>query len=168
MTESRHYLHFFKKYLLLLTITPLIFGAIGGYIQTRKAPAQLITQLFEIQSTAAAGLPSERLLIADQIVSITRNRALQEKLGVTNLVTIARVAPFAIEVTGKGQTEQVARESLGKTTAYISQNYPIQQIATPNTSLQKSSPFLGLFIGFSIGFSCSLLIALVAEYLANY
>lgn len=163
MKESRLYLAFIKRNILLLLLPALLGLIVSMYFFAQVKTLTKVTQTFKMAYT----LDNIDIILAltDQAVSELRTLQTDEPETVSR---IYKSSPLSITVEETSVNSEIAYEQLINRTAYLNSNFQVIELTKPQVS-QIEPGFSKYFIaGLAGGFLLGLIITLIREYFKNY
>src|SRR5690349_14797665 len=97
MRESRKYLNFLKEYLLLYIIFIIAGIGVSIFLQKQTKVLYSSSQLIEVEDSEYAALPSEKMLLADEAVTMVRRNGLNIFYSSIKQEAV-RVGPYAVKI----------------------------------------------------------------------
>lgn len=165
MKESKLYLDFLKKNLFIL-LTPVFALCLISFFLYLNVPKLIKTsQSFKlVYSLENIG---DALPLTDQVVSELRIQNFASNYEKAQAV-IYKIAPLniAIEVTALNNDD--AYQILTKEVDYLSGNFSISRLNSPEITQVEPSLIKYLLTGISLGFVIGLLVSLIREYLNRF
>lgn len=167
MKESRLYLQFFRSYFLVLLVTAIIGLGAGFWFVSQQKDLFVSERMFEFPYTYENAAAVEKK--SEEAVTILRSPQLKEQLGMqVTQVVIFRPGPFAIKIQTKGQNAESSINNLDKLSSYAMQSYPIREIGTEVSFIERDNPWKWICLGLFGGLGTGLLLSLIFSYLKNY
>lgn len=167
MRESRLYLNFFKKNLLVFALFGLTSLGIGFAYQTRQPVQVELTSLWQMDYDQTN--VSERIALTDQAVTLVRSANLKSSISSPDVkIAVYKPGPLAIEIKTTGQVERVVAEVHRQFADYLISHFPVKQIGQEVVAYQQPQLVLGASLGLMVGLGIGLLISLIKTYLEKY
>lgn len=167
MRESRIYLNFFRRNLVII-ITPAVLGTIIAYFYVMQLPKMyVITRLYEMsydKSNIAA-----QIALSDEAITEIRAANIQQSIGISPGTELIVYKPAPLSVYLILQSVNLSLEGdLQKVDDYLVKKFPVKKIGVDITS-EKKLNYLVFFLEGSLGgFLAGILISLIREYFWNY
>lgn len=168
MKESRLYLNFFKKNLLLLLLPVVLFSILGFYIQSAKSIIYsrtriLETDIFEEDVT-------KKVTLTDQAVSTTRSANVLSTLQISPNVeiTLFKSAPLTVNLTASSRDPLPLKQSLDKVSVFLEEKYKLETLGQDTESINRPNLLYGTFLGAVMGALCGVIISLIKTYFRIY
>ncbi len=166
--ESKLFLDFFRRNLLLIVLPVLIFTLVGVLFQLSKptiysqnAKYEMVYEVENIQN---------RISITDQAVSTIRSLNLQKSLELnssTELV-VFKSGPLLIDLTVNSKSVDQTSQDFNKVSNYLVDNYQVKEVGLEVPSQNRDISPLLIFIALFSGLSVGVVLSLAREYLRNY
>lgn len=167
MRESRLYLNFFKKNLLIFVLFGLTGLGAGFTYQTKQPPGVEFTSLWQMEYDQTN--VADRIALTDQAVTLVRSAHLRGEIASPGAkVTVYKPGPLAIELKAIGQTEVIARESNYQLAGYLKDHFPIKKIGQEVVTYQQPPLILGVILGLAVGLGVGLLVSLIKAYFEKF
>lgn len=168
MKESKLFLNFFKKNLLLILLPLVIFSILGFYIQSSKPVVYLQTRVLE--ADIFKDDVTKKVLLIDQAVSTTRSANVITTLDIPEEVDINlfKSAPLTVNLTASSKDPLHLKEGLDNVSDHLMDKYKLNVVGKDIESSEKANLLYGLFLGTVIGAVCGLIISLIKTYFRAY
>ncbi len=168
MRESKFYLGFFKRNLLVFIVSVVLFSAMGFYYQLSRPVSYSVNRVLEV--SYEPNTASEKVIISDSAVSLAREKALHKKLGIEDgsNISIIKSSSLTIKIDSVSKSVFLAKENLEKITAFINEKVEISRVGVDIQSKLLTNVYVGLTVGLVVGFIVALFISLIREYFKKY
>lgn len=165
MKESKLFLAFLKRNLLILLL-PIILGLlISVFFYSNEVPKTKIFQAFKMES--GPDNQDQAFALTDQAVTELRLQGFDIFFPGSQAL-IYKPGPLAVGIEIMSLDKNQGYELLLKETAYLRKNFTVSTLTSPEITQIEPSVFRFLLTGVLIGFLIGLLLSLVKEYFANY
>ena len=113
---------------------------------------------------------NQRIVLADQAVTITRSQQLQSKLGISqeSTVLVYKSGPVLVTIDSSGFNSQQLTADLNITVKSLQSSFPMTQVGNVVEYSRKTSEYIFLLGGLGIGFLIGLLLSLTKTYFQKY
>lgn len=164
MKESRLYLAFIKRNILLLLLPALLGLIVSMYFFAQVKTLTKVNQSFKMAYT----LDNIDTVFALTDQAVSELRTLQVEEMETASTNIYKSAPLSVTIEVSSDNSEKAYQQLIKRTGYLNSNFQVIELTKPQVS-QIEPGFSKYFIaGIAGGFLLGLIIALIREYFKNY
>lgn len=165
MPESRLYLSFIKRNLLILLL-PALAGLLSGSFFLSQVKSQTkISQGFKLIYNLSD--LDGALTMTDQAVAELRAQRFAGLYPAATVV-IYKSGPFLVNIDAVSEQKEIAYELLLKETTYLNQNFSVIEVNRPDVSQVEPSIIKYLLSGVLIGLLLGVIASLIKEYFKNY
>lgn len=168
MRESRLYLKFLQENLLFI-LAPAVIFLLMVFLFQKTSPVVYVSQaMFEMAHDR--GEIAEKVLLADQVVTVIRSENLKKSLGVgeSSLVQVFKPGPLAINLTVTGVDVETSRSDLAVVSGYLRSRYDVSEVGEVVISKVTTANYQMSFYAFLSGLALGLFLVLVNAYFKNF
>jgi hypothetical protein len=166
MKESRQYLSFFKKNILIILIPMLVAPLSYFFILERENKIVTITRLVEF-STPDKNLADAELL-TDQAVKLLRSENLKQELKINSKVSIYKYAPAVLSLEVSGIDAEQAKGDLSKLSRFTESRYLASALGRDSEKFLDEKIYSYLTILAGAGFLTGVIFSLAKSYFQNF
>ena len=166
--ESKLYLSFFRRYLLLFLLLPFLFSSLFYLKTVSEKDRFVLSRFFELQHTQENAVSTT--LIADEIVTLIRSENFQSEMSISEEVEVIALkpGPVSVSLTLKGAEGDKLRDVNNKLTDYLREKYSFVVIGKDVESFEAENFWLVILGGIGVGLLVGLMTALILEYFRKY
>lgn len=166
LRESRLYIDFFRKNLLIILI-PALFG-IGSalYAYNQAEEVKVIEQVFEFEYDRQLANFVEKQ--SDEAVALLRSKQQMQGLGIKEKLIVFKPGPFLVKIQAKGINKQQIAADLEKANSYMINTYPVSNFGEPVLYSEKPQLWRFLMLGFLAGLGVGVISSLTVSYFRYY
>lgn len=167
MRESRIYLNFFKRNLVII-FTPLILGVVFAYFYMVGLPNMyVLTRLYEISYNKSN--ITAQIALSDEAITEVRSANIQQSIGINSGtgMTIYKPAPLSIYLILQSKNSNLSND-LQKADNYLTNKFPLKKVGIDISTIKKPNYPIYFLEGGIGGFLIGIFISLMQEYFRNY
>jgi hypothetical protein len=166
MRESKLYINFFKKNLLLIlipTVTLPLFVYFGTSDDTKLVSVE---RLIEIKSSPKN--ITEENALADQAVKLLRSENIYKQLKLNSKISVYKYAPAILKLEVSGQTQDQIRMDLNVLNELLSSRYIVSSLGKDIEGGSHVGAYIFPLLSVGGGFLIGIALSLTKEYFKSF
>lgn len=167
MRESRIYLNFFRRNLIII-FTPAVLGFVIAYLYISQLPnVNVVTRLYEM--SYEKNNISDSIALTDEAITEIRSGNIQKSIGIdpkTQMI-IYKPGPLSINLSIQSENLNLGPD-LQKADNYLSNKFSVKKIGMDIKTIKEPNYFIYFLTGSLGGFLAGILTSLLREYFKNY
>jgi hypothetical protein len=162
MKESKLYINFFKKNLLLILIPTLTLPLFVHYGTGYYTKLVSIERILEVKSST--NNTGEGNALADQAVKLLRSENIYKQLNLSSEISVYKYAPAILKLEVSGQSSDQVKKDLSLINELLNSRYTISPLGEDIEDGYHVGAYVFPLLSIGTGFLLGVVLSLIKEY----